>query len=158
MTCLEHSKCISLVGYRNEITYCGSLEKKKLQTGNKFLIRNFAKKFHIFFDLFLWICKFKSIPFKILLPLLYLHGNICFQIAFPYLIEFKKIATRQFLSIFAMWQLFGTFAKHLFSLFRFKDCSRSPNHFSTYVIIYLLFIFQAGKKFIKLVEMVWWLT
>ena len=47
-------------GYRNEITYCGSLEKKKLQTGNKSLIRNFAKKFHIVFDLFLCICKFTS--------------------------------------------------------------------------------------------------
>ena len=73
---------------------------------------------HIFEDgMKLWI------PLKILLPLLYLHGNICFQIAFSFLIELhgrfwwsraecsKKIATRN------SWQLFGTFGKHLFVCF-----------------------------------------
>ena len=57
--CVKYSTFEFHAGYQNEITYCGSLEKKKkLHTGNKFLIRNFAKKFHIFFDLFLCICMF----------------------------------------------------------------------------------------------------
>ena len=67
--------------------------------------------------------------FKILLPLLYLHGNICFQIAFSFLIEFKKKCCNQtilgnFCHVATFWHFCLTFLSFA-SFYRLFTISQS---------------------------------
>ena len=64
----------------------------------------------------------------------------------------QKNCYQTILGIFCHVTTFWQFCETFVCLFRFLDCSRSPNYFSTYVIIYLLFIFRLARSSSSLSE------